>query len=154
MCNTAMAWVLIIIFLSAMFVLFAYLQQISGGVNLKYPPTQDCDQINPMFATEKLAPFYYDFAEQDLKYTNQAKGTGVYQCFCELNAKNATFAGFITSSENSTAAEELCHDWKHALRGGSAISSGVSFAVTLVNMIIRTMNIFLLSKVGYHTYSA
>lgn len=34
------------------------------------------------------------------------------------------------------------------------ISYCVSASVTLVNMIIRSMNIFLISKVGYHSYSA
>jgi hypothetical protein len=112
-----------------------------------------------MFNTTVLAPEYYTFAALDQPYTNQEKGTGVYQCFCELQSKSANFTKAVNAIEKNqtgvdNAAENLCGDWKGALRGGTMISTGVSASVTLVNMIIRGLNIFLVSKVGYHSYSA
>jgi hypothetical protein len=40
------------------------------------------------------------------------------------------------------------------MQGGYAISESVSVAVTVVNTIIRTINILLIKYVGYHTESA
>jgi len=53
----------------------------------------------------------------------------------------------------NTAYESLCEDYTNAMFGGYAITEGVSVAITIVNMIIRTFNIFLIVRVGYYTVS-
>lgn len=73
-------------------------------------------------------------------------GTGTYQCFCALYRDNATFAGEIGETD-------MCKEYRYSLFGGYLITEGISFLITIVNMIIRTLNIFLIMKVGYHLYS-
>ena len=50
--------------------------------------------------------------------------------------------------------DALCHDYQWDMQGGYAISESVSVAVTVVNTIIRTINIILIKFVGYHTESS
>lgn len=49
--------------------------------------------------------------------------------------------------------DALCHDYQVDMKGGYGISESVSVAVTVVNTIIRTINIILIKFIGYHTES-
>lgn len=50
-------------------------------------------------------------------------------------------------------ADSLCHDFAVDMKGGYAISESVSVAITIVNTIIRSINILLIKFIGYHTES-
>jgi hypothetical protein len=50
--------------------------------------------------------------------------------------------------------DALCHNYQLDMQGGYAISESVSVAVTVVNTIIRTINIILIKFIGYHTESS
>jgi len=39
------------------------------------------------------------------------------------------------------------------LSGGTLLTSAVSYSIVIVNIILRTINIMFISKIGYHTES-
>lgn len=46
--------------------------------------------------------------------------------------------------------DEVCAEYNDAMFWKFGITNAVSLAITVVNMAIRTLNIFLLKKVGFH----
>lgn len=83
-------------------------------------------------------------ATVDKPYTLAFQGTGIYQCYCKEFSALGDFANDKT----------FCHEYSLDQNGGYAISESVSVAITVVNTIIRTANIILIKKVGYHTESS
>lgn len=121
----------------------------------KYPPTYDCDSLSAMFVTEPYNALdisvYQKFANLDKGYTENTLGTGYYQCFCNLYKTNKDYKSFVKglSDYDST----LCNKYIAYAQTTAASSTIISLAVTIVNMVIREINICLISRVGYHTGS-
>ena len=80
----------------------------------------------------------------DQGYTLSFQGTGIYQCYCRTHSSLGDFAD----------SSKLCHNYQLDMKGGYSISELVSVAVTVVNTIIRTINIILIKFIGYHTESS
>jgi len=55
----------------------------------------------------------------------------------------------VTELESSN----ICHQYALDNLNGSALSTLVSVSVSVINIILRTINIFLISLIGYHTES-
>lgn len=51
----------------------------------------------------------------------------------------------------STDKNNVCHAWFSQAYGGYAIGESVTIAITVVNIIIRSLCIWMIKKVGYHT---
>lgn len=84
---------------------------------------------------------YLEYAEYDLNYTQVNKGAGIYQCFCQENYK----------PENDP--NNICKTYISDKLAASAFSSILSFVVSIVNIIIRTINYALVDYIGYDTES-
>jgi hypothetical protein len=90
---TLIAWILIGIFVTCMFLFFSWLEHYTVESQNKYPPTLNCDPIVSQFMKNATAaPFFGQFASTDMPFTKEATGTGEYQCYCEEVKNNATFA--------------------------------------------------------------
>lgn len=59
----------------------------------------------------------------------------------------------MTAGYLNVSSDDLCHEYRRSMQGGYFITEAVSIAITIVNMIIRTFNIFVVTKIGYWTLS-
>lgn len=75
------------------------------------------------------------------------RGSGYYQCYC----KTYTTIKDIAHSENYK--KELCYNYHYDIYIGFLLTQSVTILVTLTNIIIRTINIQLISFIGYQTKS-
>jgi hypothetical protein len=91
--------------------------------------------------------------------TQEGLGTGSYFCYCLAN--KASYLDIVTGDDVTEytvptkpaglpTIDKLCEVYYSAMFWKFSITNLVSLAITVVNMAIRTLNIFLLKKVGYH----
>lgn len=66
------------------------------------------------------------------------KGTGLYQCYC---------------SKYKDVEAPFCQDYTYDIIVGFGLSNVVSIGITVVNMVIRIINIGLITFIGYYTES-
>jgi hypothetical protein len=60
-----------------------YLLKIQTITNYsKYPPTTDCESIVKMFKGNYTDDTFKVYANIDKKFTENEKGSGIYQCYC------------------------------------------------------------------------
>lgn len=88
---------------------------------------------------------YEQYANFDKEPTFNKQGTGIYQCYCK---------GYASLSTASTDKGDLCNTWFRNTYGGYGISESVTVLITIVNIIIRSLCIYMIKKVGYHTLTA
>lgn len=103
----------------------------------KYPPTTDCDTIVNMYNGNFDDPNFIKYAAIDKTNTEDEKGAGIYQCYCQLNPKSS----------------DTCSDFTIDKYKALALSQVVTFGIVAVNFIIRTINIILIKTIGYYTES-
>jgi hypothetical protein len=66
-----------------------------------------------------------------------------YQCYCKFNSgKSATFDS-----------NDFCHEYQYDQSFGLAMTTLVTVLVSVINIIIRTLNMTLINKIGYDTHS-
>lgn len=83
------------------------------------------------------------YAEQDSGLTEQYKGTGMYQCYCqEWKKQYKNFDG-----------AKFCDDYSKDQLIGLGLSKVVSVAIVVINFVLRTLNMGLISFIGYYTES-
>lgn len=69
--------------------------------------------------------------------TIEKRGAGIYQCYCA----------------NQGSSDDICDTYKNDFLGGTVLTTSVSLLTVIINIILRTVNIKLISKIGYHTES-
>ena len=67
-------------------------------------------------------------------------GTGVFQCFCLAHG----------SSDSIFDSDSFCFEFKRASLLISAFSNLTALIIAGINMTVRYLNIFLISKIGYN----
>lgn len=76
-----------------------------------------------------------------MSYTDINKGAGIYQCFCQDNYK----------PENDP--NHICKTYSDDKLTASAFSTILSFVVSVVNIVIRSLTYALIDYIGYDTES-
>ena len=84
-----------------------------------------------------------EYAKYDKEPTLNSYPTGIYKCYC----KNQTLTQ-VTDKKN--ALYDLCYPWFQETYYGYGIAESVTVAITVVNIIIRSLCIWMIKKVGYH----
>lgn len=84
---------------------------------------------------------YLEYAEFDKNYTQNNQGAGIYQCFCQndYNSQN---------DPNNT-----CKTYNEDKLTATVFSWILSLVVSGFNMLIRTINYYLIDYIGYDTES-
>jgi len=78
-----------------------------------------------------------EVAAADKGPTLDKRGAGVYQCYCANKGKDS----------------DLCADYRNDFLLGTFLSTLVSLLTVIINIILRTINIKLISMIGYTTES-
>ena len=132
---------LVSLFIFCTFVLFAALKSRSGKNKIKYPSKIDCDYINSQFENDVTS--YERYAQYDHAPTKLYRGAGIYQCFCKTHSSKADFF----------SQGHLCQLYQQDQLWGLSLANFVTFLVSVINVVIRTLNIVLIEKIGLHTQS-
>lgn len=64
-------------------------------------------------------------------------------CYCK-----GTVTSFFITDES-----DPCYQYSMDLSGGALLTNAVSYSIVIVNIILRTINIIFITKIGYHTES-
>lgn len=114
---------------------FTILKTQSGKNKIKYPVSTDCSSISSLFLN---VSDFEKYADLDEAPTNNNEGLGFYQCYCK---------------QYKSVSAELCktYSWDYLL--GLATANSVTFLISVVNIVLRTVNISLITKVGLPTES-
>lgn len=121
-------------FLAVTVFIFFLLKKTTITNQQKYPPSRDCDQILGFFTDDST---FYSVAEADKDSTMDSRGAGIYQCYC--------------AKKNPSA--DICSTYKYDFITGTGLTTAVSLLTVIINIILRTVNIKLISLIGYHTES-
>jgi hypothetical protein len=100
--------------------------------------------------TNFIAVAYLD-KDSTLSYN----GTGLYYCYCSLYLKSNSLFTVLYDGDttNGQIDTNFCFQYAHDNLKGSALSTLVSLSVSVINIVLRTINMFLISLIGYHTES-
>lgn len=137
------ALIVIIIFMILMFFLLVGMKSIETTNMYRYPATINCDAIADVFSGTN-ADLWLEYATLDKDYTIAKQGTGTYQCYCEQMGLAA-----LAADKNS-----ICSTYFNQYLGGEALGELVTVVITVVNILIRTLCIFLITRIGYWTVTA
>lgn len=94
-----------------------------------------------MFTTQEN---YMKYASLDKSATMNFQGQGFYMCYCKKYGSLSSLA-----QEGVT----LCETYAKDTSTGLLLTNLVTVLVSIINIVIRKLNIFLISKVGFHTES-
>ena len=72
------------------------------------------------------------------------QGVGQYMCYCKHWGNRAK----DLADEGS-----LCHMYFKDEAWGIILTNSVTFLISVINMLIRTVNVRLIDKIGFHTWS-
>lgn len=79
---------------------------------------------------------YWTYAKIDKIFTEKTQGTGIYQCYC---SKTSSYELLLEGD-----VEQICYNYVYNLGGGYAISTSISIFITVINLLIKTICIFLI----------
>jgi hypothetical protein len=145
--HKVVVFIICFLFLFAMFLFFTWMKSKAIKNMWRYPSTTNCNSVASQFTLNgqiDTAMYAYYAEYVDMALTVERQGTGIYQCYCK------DYADIVSASSNS-GPDAFCNTWFRQAYGGYAIGELVTVAITVVNIIIRSLCIFLLKKVGYHT---
>jgi len=97
----------------------------------------------PGTTTIDIAQFE-EYARIDYNSTKDAQGTGVYQCFCEYEN-----VSYYTVSNTTNP----CYTYSQDIGTAYLLAQVVSYSIVVVNILLRSVNIFFIKRVGLHTIS-
>lgn len=140
--NKIIVFILSGLFLVGMFFLFIWMKAIEVTNMFRYPATMNCDSIQSIFADQE--DLYAEYASLDKDYTLDKQGTGIYQCYCSAQ-------GYADLASAGLEDGNICHSYFIQFGGGYALSELVTVVITVVNIIIRTLVIAMITRVGYWT---
>lgn len=142
--------VVILLFL-AFLAFFALKKQTIANYN-KYPPSTNCDDLYSIF---KVTPQHgvkdnEKFAKAALSdkelIKNYGTGTGVYQCYCKQLQGEIGLASMYK--------HDVCQMYTEDYFGGQTLSTIVSVSIVVINLILRSCMLSLITWIGFHTESA
>jgi hypothetical protein len=130
---------MITIFILMTFFIFVTLKASSGKTKLEYPVTVDCSEIEKQFLDASTngkinMDTYFKFAKKDSDYTETYLSSGMYQCYCR--------------NEDRDKDSDLCDLYSNDMIKSTGLSTAVSFLITVINVVIRTINMRLIDYVG------
>jgi hypothetical protein len=145
MVNKIIVFVVSTIFLFGMFIGFIALKAIEVGNMFRYPATMNCNSISSMFNGNNT--LFFEYAQLDKDYTVEKQGTGIYQCYCKSRS-------YTELAEAGTEDSNICSKYVWQFGGGYALSEVITVVITVVNLVIRDIIIWMIKKVGYKTNTA
>lgn len=116
------------------FILFTVLKTAAGQVKNKYPTSTNCDNFYAQYDETDLKAF----AKLDEFATFKQHGAGYYQCYCKKYSK---------SDPN------LCDMYTGDIRTAQFLTYLVMIICVIFNIVIRTLNMNLIDRIGYDTHS-
>lgn len=149
--RTSIVYSIIVFLLFLAFMAFYTLKQQTIANYNKYPPSTNCSDLYSIFGVDKGNKVadntnFMDNANNDkdliLKF---GTGTGVYQCYCSALQKEI---GTVAILDNAT-----CRMFTQDFFGGKALSQVVSISIVVINLILRTLMLYLIKWIGHHTES-
>lgn len=73
-------------------------------------------------------------------------GLGVYQCFCQ---KQFTYYSLVKRH----GIEQLCSSYDTAYSNSLLLQTAISVSITISDVVLRTINMVLIKKIGFRTLS-
>jgi len=144
-CRMCWVFTLMSLFIVGMFIGFSFLKQSSVEFLKKYPP-QKCAQTNAMYENVGDSGITYkNMAQIDKDYTQSQVGTGAYQCFCE--------ALFNKSAVSIIKVPKGCNAYVSDKRTNILVTNSLTIGITVINFVIRGINIWLAGCIRLHTIS-
>ncbi len=122
------------------FGIFYILKSFTISNNEKYPPSTDCASIIDMFGSDFDDTDFREFAGADKNPTMDGKGTGIYYCFCK-------------NYDGNLDKPDYCDDYTYDYLIALALGKVVSFAIVIINTILRTIVMMLIKYIGFYTES-
>jgi hypothetical protein len=144
-CHKIVVFFMSFLFLLGMFFLFIWMKAIEVNNMFRYPATMNCDSIESIFVGQE--DLFNMYADLDKDYTLYKQGTGIYQCYCKGRS-------YTELAESGLSDGDTCHKYFVQFGGGYALGELVTVVITVVNLIIRDVVIWMIKKVGYHTNTA
>lgn len=103
----------------------------------------------------------YPFAFSDYVVNNElmTKGKapsfqGYMQCFCDQQSDNEVAADTLYASPNDASIElPICYDYSISIFVTLAIGQGITGFIVVVNIILKTLTIKLITWIGFDTHS-
>jgi len=142
--------ILIAVFIFLTFLLFTYLKSISGENKLKYPARVDCAAIEAFFNVPDGSideAKFHSFAVVDLEPTLSRHGYGYYQCYC------AKYSSSFQLWSNGTT-PTFCRTYNHDQVVGAILANSVAILISVINIVLRTVNTKLIEYIGYPSVSS
>lgn len=137
----AKVFVAILILMICVFLLFTFLKSTAGKNKTKYPSSVNCNLMNSQFTKEEMRAY----AVLDKDATLKQHGAGFYQCYCKANSSPKDIG--------SDRDENFCDDYQIDIQTGLLLTTVVTVLVSIFNIIIRTVNMNLIDRIGYDTHS-
>ena len=122
------------------------MRSIVGQNSMRYPVDTDCGAIAKPFHTPDGSTDvdkFKEYASHDKDYTQDKKGAGIYQCYCKQ----------YSNFETLTSKADLCYTYQTGIYTGKVLSTSVTILVSLINMVIKKLNLYLINRIGLHTIS-
>ena len=126
---------------------FAQLKSQSAKNNLKYAgPKNQCDIIkDEMVGHDKL---FFDFAKHDEIDTELFQGLGYYKCYCEKVVK---ITAYFKKESDKTDQEKYCNNYFFEKFEALFLTNIVTVLVSVINFILKTVNIKSVQFIGLFT---
>ena len=124
--------------------LFSFIMAKNAGpqIELLFPALRDCKNIEKMFSTLEIFEAY---AQIDTERTYEQQGKGQYQCYCKAHSSIRLLY--------DRDYEHMCYSYQSDIAYDLAFRQIIAFSVVFFNIIIQEINMFLVSKIGYHMRS-
>lgn len=144
--------IIVVILLFIAFLAFFQLKKQTIANYNKYPPTTSCDDLYSIFKVSPKNPVgtnakFSSSAESDKALIRDfGAGTGVYQCYCK-QLQNEIGLGAMYE-------HPVCRMYTEDFFGGQTLSTIVSVSIVIINLVLRSCMLNLITWIGFHTESA
>lgn len=114
-------------------------------------PAVDCQQLEKTYGNQLPAFAYFDW--QFIDKNHDAQSSGCLQCFCyqQWQEVGLTAAAEVEYGPTNTA---ICGDFFGDILRVKIMQEGLTYALSIFNIVIRYMVIFAVQWVGYDTQTA
>jgi hypothetical protein len=151
----------IIIFISLMIslVLIITVTVIGNTYKFKYGNNPNCDSIytNYQFDTTSTVAQDNTLLLQQAYHDIEAESyqDGVIQCFCDYEVNTAYVSSSYAYDINGDGTETyaVCEQWETDYYIGYAATESVSFTIIIINMILQSITVKLVERIGHETRS-
>ena len=133
-------WVisLVILFLLLVFMAFIYIKSYAGDFITKFSANVNCSAMNKFMDKDKK--LFLKYAGTDKANTLQGHGTGYYQCYCDI---------YSSLVKTIATKDSFCYEYSRGVAVANSATYGVTILIAIVNVLLRALNKYLITKIGY-----